>query len=196
MNVDDMNIEEMTWKRDETPYIIFPCKNCGQYTYAKETQKSKKCLRCGRSHTVSRIRSIGEIVKGMTSAVELVKQKQNELALEELGNGPEFRTSSDFKITNKISPKKPALPEFQVKNNEGNEDDYLDTFKKMLLELSKSYKEFPLYLIEIMADNYNIPDTELKLLIRNFQKQGILTRLHNYSYKIQQDNFKKICNKN
>ena len=193
--MDDMNIEEMTWKRDESPYIIFPCNKCGKYMYTKETQKSKKCLRCGRSHTVSRIKNLGEIVEGMTSAVELVKQKQNELAVRELGNQPEFRTSSDFKITNKISPNKPVFSEFQVKDNEGNEDDYLDTFRLMLLELSKSYKEFPLYLIEIMADNYNIPDTELKLLIGNFQRQGILIRLYNYSYKIQQDYFKKIYNK-
>ncbi len=193
---DDMNMEEMTWKRDETPYIIFSCKKCGQYMYAKETQKSKKCLRCGRSHIVSRIKSIGETVKGMTNAVDRVKQKQNELAIKELGNEPEFRTSSDFKITNKISPKKPALPKSQVKDIEGNEDDYLESFKKMLLELSKSYKEFPLYLIEIIADNYNIPNKELKMLIKNFQKKGILIRLYNYSYKIQQDYFKKICNKN
>ncbi len=190
-----MNMEEMTWKRDETPYIIFSCKKCGQYTYVKETQKSKKCLRCGRFHIVSRIKSIGETVKGMTNAVNRVKQKQNELAIKELGNEPEFRTSSDFKITNKISLQKPVFPEFQVKDNKGNENSYLDSFKKMLLELSKSYKEFPLYMIEIMADNYNIPKTELKILIKNFQRQGILIRLYNYSYKIQQKYF-KIYNKN
>ena len=181
----------MTWKRDETPYIIFPCKKCGQYMYAKESQKAKKCLRCDHSHLVSRFKNLGDIVKGMTNAVESVKQKQNKLAIKELGNEPEFRTSSDFKITNKISPKKPVLSEFQVKDNFINKDDYLDIFKQLLLELSKSYNEFPLYLIEIMADNYNIPNTELKIIIRNFQKQGILIRLHNYSYKIKQGYFKK-----
>ena len=174
-----MNIEEMTWKRDETPYIIFSCKKCGQYMYTKETQKSKKCLRCGRSYIVSRIKNLGETVKGMTNAVERVKQKQNELAIKELGNEPEFRTSSDFKITNKISLQKPVLPEFQVKDNERNDDDYLDSFKKMLLELSKSYKEFPLYMVELIAENYNIPDKELKLLIRNFQKNEMLTLKNN-----------------
>ncbi len=174
-----MNMEEMTWKRDETPYIIFSCKKCGQYMYAKKTQKSKKCLRCGHSHIVSQIKSIGETVKGMTNAVNRVKQKKNKLAIKELGNEPEFRTSSDFKITNKILPRKPVLPEFQVKDNEGNEDDYLDSFKKMLLELSKSYKEFPLYMVELIAENYNIPNKELKLLIRNFQKNEMLTLKNN-----------------
>ncbi|KKM06308.1 hypothetical protein LCGC14_1745280 [marine sediment metagenome] len=176
---DDMNMEEMTWKRDETPYIIFSCKKCGQYTYAKETQKSKKCLRCGRSHIVARIKNLGETVKGMTSAVKAVKLKQNKLAIKELGNEPEFRTLSDFKITNKISPKKPILTEFQVKDYERNEDDYLDSFKEMLLELSKSYRKFPLYMVELIAENYNIPDKELKLLIRNFQKKKMLILKNN-----------------
>ncbi len=170
----DIDMEELAWKRDETPYIIFPCKKCRQYMYAKITQKSKKCLRCGRSHIISRIRSIGEMVKGMTNAVESVKQNQNKLSIKELGNEPEFRTSSDFKITNKISPKKSVIHEFQVKDYERNEDDYLDSFKKMLLELSQSYKEFPLYIVELIAENYNIPDKELKILIRNFHKNKML----------------------
>ena len=191
---DDMNMEEMTWKRDETPYIIFSCNKCGQYMYVKETQKTKKCLRCGRSHIVTQIKNVSEVVKGMTSAVKIVKQKQNELAIKDLGNEPEFRTSGDFKISNSISPKKFILTEFQVKDNKGNEDDYLESFKKMLLELSKSYKEFPLSIIEIMAENYSVPNVELKNLIRNFQKQGILIRLKNYSFRLNREKFKTLLN--
>ncbi|TKJ22152.1 MAG: hypothetical protein CEE43_08005 [Promethearchaeota archaeon Loki_b32] len=66
-----------------------------------------------------------------------------------------------------------------MKNNKENEDDYLDTFKKMLLELSQSYKEFPLSIIELIAENYNIPDKELKILIRNLHKNKMLILKNN-----------------
>ncbi len=153
--------------------------------YVKKTQKTKKCLRCGRSHIVSQIKSVGEIVEGITNAVKKVKQKQNELAINELGNDPDLRSTGDFIISNK------EFTEFSIKVNEIQKDIYVNSFKKMLLELTISYNEFPSYILKIMADNYNIPNKELKVLIRNFQKQGVLIRLPNYSYKINQENFKK-----
>ena len=61
---------------------------------------------------------------------------------------------------------------------------YLHDFKKILFELSRSYNEFPLFMIEIMAEQYRIPKTELNYFIRKFMKQGRLKRLYNYSFKI------------
>ena len=43
--------------------------------YAKTTQKTKKCLRCGCSHKVSTVINSGVIVKRMTEAVNMVKYK-------------------------------------------------------------------------------------------------------------------------
>ena len=90
-------MEEIAFKKDESPYLVFTCKKCRQYSYVKTTQKTKKCLRCGRTHQVKDILSLGEIIYGMTAAVEVVKQKQTELAI------PEFRSEGDFVvITNKF----------------------------------------------------------------------------------------------
>lgn len=54
-------MEDTAWKKDETPYLVFACRKCRQYTYVKTTQKSKKCARCRRTHTVSDIMGSGEV---------------------------------------------------------------------------------------------------------------------------------------
>ena len=171
-------MEEEGWKRDETPYIVFGCKKCNQFMYVKETQKTKKCLRCGRSHKVSDIKNSGENVYGMTNAVKIVKERQNELALKELGSPPEFKSLNDFRIAKNMK----TIREVISKKN--NENDYLLKFKKMLIELSEMYSEFPFYIIEMMAEDCGIPNSEVKLMTAIFLKQGILIQLTNNSYKI------------
>ncbi|MCK4859155.1 MAG: hypothetical protein KAS87_01200, partial [Candidatus Omnitrophica bacterium] len=95
-------MEEIAFKKDETPYLVFVCKKCRQYSYVKTVQKTKKCLRCGRTHQVKDILNLGEIVSGMTEAVNTVKRKQTELAI------PEFRSEGDFVVaTNKFSTRTP-----------------------------------------------------------------------------------------
>ena len=171
-------MEETEWEKDETPYLIFRCNKCKRYLYVKTIQKSKKCLQCGHIHKVSNISKSGEIVNGMTNAINTVKEKQNELAQKEMGNGPEFRGSQDFKIVRKQKGKR-----FQT-NDMGGESELTDKFKRMLIEISGMYKEFPDYIIEMMAKNYGIPNSELKLLIKYFLKKGFLIRLENYLYTI------------
>jgi len=170
-------MEDIAWKKDETPYVVFPCKKCRQYIYAKITQKTKKCLRCGRSHTVNNVKESGEIVYGMSPAVELVKQRQDEFAIKELGTRPKFRTFNDFTISHSRNTK----TNFEEKENG---EEFKETFIKMLIDLSQKYNSFPFYIIEIMADNYGIPEAEVKFLTRSFQKQGILKRLKDYSYHV------------
>lgn len=172
-------MENLGWKRDQTPYIVFACKKCSQFMYAKETQKSKKCLRCGRSHKVSDIKNSGEIVSGMTNAVKTVKERQNSLAIKELGILPEFKSLNDFRITKNIKSIGMAIDNCIVEN------DYFYKFKKMLIKLSEMYNEFPFYIIEMMAEDYGIPESEVKLMTPMFVKQGILIRLNNNSYKIR-----------
>ncbi|MHA1292432.1 MAG: hypothetical protein ACTSQJ_07175, partial [Promethearchaeota archaeon] len=62
-------MEEIRWKRDKTPYLIFNCNKCKQYLYVKTIKKKKKCLRCGFVHKVKNIKYSKNIVYGLTSAV-------------------------------------------------------------------------------------------------------------------------------
>ena len=179
-------MEEKTFRKDETPYLVFACNKCRQYSYVKTVQKIKKCLRCGRTHQVKDILSLGEIVSGMTEAVNTVKRRQTELAT------PEFRSEGDFVVaTNKFPTRTPVEKSrtnvLSDKDNDGDKNvNFEELFREVLLELSKLYGKFPKFMLEIMADNYRIPALELKLLIKSFKKQGILTVLknENYYYKV------------
>ena len=161
-------MEDFKIKKDETPYLIFACKRCEEYSYVKTGQKTKKCLRCGRSHQVQDILKDGVIVCGMTEAVNAVKRKQNELVI------PEFRSGSDFVVaTNSIARPKSKLNALDSKHPDIN---YKEKFTEMLLELSKLYKQFPKYMIEIIAEDYQIPAIELENLVRNAKKSGMLIK--------------------
>ena len=158
-------MEENAFKKDETPYLIFACRKCQQFAYVKTTQKTKKCLRCGRTHKVSSL-SEEEFVYGMTTAVDTVKKKQNELAV------PEFRSNSDFVVAaNNIG--RPKSKVYALRNSD-QEFDYKGKFNEMLMELSKLYGKFPKYMLEIMAENYGIPHSELCVLINEFKKNETL----------------------
>ena len=181
-------MEDIAFKKDESPYLVFTCKKCRQYSYVKTTQKTKKCLRCGRTHQVKDILGFGEVVYGMTAAVEAVKQKQTELAI------PEFRSEGDFVVaTNKLPTRtlvKKSKTKVQSDNDKNNDKNinFEELFSEHLLELSKLYGKFPIYMIEIMADNYGIPAFELNPLIKSFKKQGVLTVLKNedFYYKLNE----------
>jgi len=161
-------LEDIAFKKDETAYLIFACKKCQEYSYVKTTQKTKKCLRCGRTHQVRDVINVGEVVYGITEAVNAVKRKQNELAT------PEFRSGSDFVVaTNSFARPKSSVSALR---NSDQEIDYKQKFSEMLLELSKLYKRFPEYMLEIMAENYGIPTLELEVLIRNAKKSGMLIK--------------------
>ncbi len=168
-------MEEAGFKKDETPYLVFTCSKCKQYIYVKTTQKTRKCLRCGQQHKVVNVVDTGEIVNGMTEAVNRVKQRQAEF-----GNIPEFRATGDFKSSNKIK-----FNLIQEKEIPDINEDYSADFKRMLSELSLMYKKFPFYLIEIMAEDYNIPETELNILFHNCIIKGILNQVEGNLYKFK-----------
>ena len=169
-------MEDTTIKRDETPYLIFACKKCGGFSYIKTVQSTKKCLRCGRKHQVQDILKSGEVVLGMTEAVNTVKRKQNELSI------PEFRSGSDF-IVQTVNRTVRCVPNItkrrSLTDNNGFELAHKQKFTTMLLELSKLYKRFPKYMLELMAENYGIPPIELKILITKAKKSGMLLKNDN-----------------
>jgi len=170
--------DDLTWKKDEKPYLVFRCAKCKQYLYVKKTQKTKKCLRCGHRHEVSKILDPEDTAYGLSNVIELVKKKQHELALKIMGNSPEFRGLQDFKVV-----RRQKIKTYQRKSvSTDNGDDLTNKFKEMLNEISETYKEFPDYVIEIVAENYGIPNSELKMLTRYFLKEGFLIRLENYLY--------------
>jgi hypothetical protein len=159
-------MEEERWKRDETPYLIFRCSKCQQYSYVKTIQKTKKCLRCNRTYQVQNLLGKGEIVKGMTSALERVKSLQNELARNKLGRNPYLVSENGFSL-----PKNDCFTSISENPNVNDEviemeNDFYPVLLEMLYELSVIYKKFPLYLIDIMAEEKCIPLSSLPTLIR------------------------------
>jgi len=149
----------------------------------KTTQKTKKCLRCGRSHQVKSVLNEGEIVRGMTLAVNTVKMLQNELAV------PEFRSQNDFIIDTR-SIQNNSLTLSHSKEKISDEPDNRLKFKTLLLNLSKLYSKFPSYMIEIMAEDTGIPNQELPRLIKKYKKKGFLIPLKDeqFYFKISQEN--------
>lgn len=142
-------MEHKKWEKDSTPYLVFTCSKCKQYSYVKTTQKTKKCLRCGRTHQVKNVLDKGEIVNGMTKAVNKVKERQNSLGEAQFSSEKEFVLQSLVKMVNK-------------KSEEIKDSNLL--FQKSLEKMVAKYKKVPYYIIEILAQEYGIPVSEIKLL--------------------------------
>ncbi|TXT57110.1 MAG: hypothetical protein BAJALOKI2v1_540012 [Promethearchaeota archaeon] len=177
-NMEDMN--GLTFKKDEKPYLVFPCMKCGYYTYAKLSQRGKKCFRCGRNHQITKIRNLGEIVHGMSNAVETVKEKQNELAREELGNDPEFRSKKSFR--------KRLTPAFESQNSENSEgsktEGGYEKFKNKLRNKTKHFAEFPGYVIQLIAEKCGLSRQEERQYILKLREEGFLKPIGGDMYKI------------
>lgn len=166
-------MEDVTWKKDTTLYVVFICGRCHQYLYVKTTQKTKKCLRCRRTYQVRLIQNKGEIIHGISNVVKRVKKLENTLGVSQ------FTTKTEFSIYSEDKAKKDLS---QV----SNQHEWL--FLDLLKTLSLKYREFPVYMIELMAQDYNIPPRELKILIRNFLKEKKLIlndeKTNRYSVKL------------
>ena len=144
-------MEQKRWEKDQTPYVVFPCNKCAQYSYVKTTQKTKKCLRCGRTHQVKNILDKGEIVYGMTEAVNKVKQQQNSLGEAQFSSEKEFVLHSPLKIVN------------DKFTSEESKDSH-KLFQNLLDKLVAKYNKVPYYMIEILAQEYGIPASEIRLI--------------------------------
>lgn len=151
-------MEQPKWEKDTTPYLVFSCTKCKQYGYVKTSQKTKKCLRCGRTHQVKNILPTGQIVKGITSAMNKVKEFQNMLGK------ASFQVDHDFKI----------VTEF-ITSTECTEKSLDKRFNLLLDTLSSQYHHFPMYLIELLSPQYHIPEEELSHLIRKALREEKLT---------------------
>ena len=152
-------MEHKKWEKDSTPYLVFMCNKCKQYSYVKTTQKTKKCLRCGRTHQVKNVLGKGEIANGMIEAVNKVKERQNSLGEAQFSSEKEFVLHSLAKVVKK--------------NSEEIKDSNL-LFQKALDKMVANYKKVPYYIIEILAQEYGIPVSKIKLLaLKYIRKEKI-----------------------
>lgn len=147
--------------KDEKPYFILRCSKCEQYMYVTPSQKRKKCLRCGRTHTVDKLEVVEE-VKGMTAAVERVKELQNTL-----GDKPILSGAGEFSIASFNARLK--------KTNYITKESELEAqFYDLLRNLTRKYTKFPYYMIELMAEEYRFDKSKLGSLLHQFIKKGII----------------------
>ena len=63
--------------------------------------------------------------------------------------------------------------------------DYTNRFLEVLQYLQSTYEKFPKFLIEIIAENFGIPSSEVKELIYLFRKKGMLKILKDEGYYFQ-----------
>ena len=68
------------------------------------------------------------------------------------------------------------------------EIDYTNRFLEALQYLQSTYKKFPKFMIEIIAENYGIPPEEVKELIYIHIKNGTLKIQKNEGFYYQLDN--------
>lgn len=172
--------------KDQKPYVVIQCKKCHQYFYSKTEVKNKKCPRCKQNHVIKDFLENSLIVNGITQACESVIEKQNDLAIKELGRAPDLKSEYDFCVytpsdctpssmfnENKIKKKRKDLAI--------NSNDYSALFIEMLKEVSQSYEEVPKFVIDMKAEEYEIPLSEIKILMKEFKK--ILIPTSNNLYK-------------
>ena len=174
-------MEKGKWKRDETPYLIFQCSKCQQYSYVKTTQKTKKCLRCNRTHQVQHLLAKGEIVKGMTAAVERVIILQNKLSRNNLSRNPDLVSEKGFSLPQKdgFTSGSEIPNEYNVNDDDIEiENDFYPTFLGMLHMLSAIHKKFPRYLIDIMAEEKCVPLSLIPTLVRKAIREKKLKKLN------------------
>lgn len=171
-------MEDNRFKKDSTPYYVFACMKCKNFSYVKTTQKGKKCLRCGRTHQVKNIIGISEEIYGVTAAKNKVIELQHELGLKELGSEPQLRADNDFLITLPDSKK-------TLSNNEIKDKKNSSIFQNLLHALHDKYKQFPLYMIKLSAIDYEIPQKKLQLLIKEYFNNGFLKKAKNGLYLLQ-----------
>ncbi len=193
-------------KKDLSPYIIFKCPSCQNFLYFKQGKKSKTCTRCNRRFGLKPILANKiMIVKGMTAAVNKVKELQNRRALKELGEAPklhatnqyQLKRSSSFFIENKnshesISFKKKMRDEGYNKSleskkkvrDDGDHESLETLTKQMKLELWKMFKthgKLPAHVINLIFQHHDISNRERnKILSKLISEKIVLPQKNNY----------------
>jgi len=147
-------------------YIVFPCKKCCQYTYARVNQKGKKCPRCGKNHKISEIS--GEIVNNLKEANLLVRKKQDGFAIKNGFKNLDLSSlTSGFNIPG--SDKSTFnFHQFRKKNKENNKNSY-NKFIFGLKQLKSNFSTFstiPENIFTLFFINNGFKSSEIKQLVK------------------------------
>ena len=136
-------------------YIVFRCSKCFQYTYAKTSQKGKKCPRCGRNHTVLKLK--GDIVEGPTEARNKVVLMQN---MKTGGKLPEFESIVRTIVISKANSGK------DLNENKTEFGRFVSAINKFQInENIDPNNGFPGYMLDILLDEIDFPKFKQKKMI-------------------------------
>ena len=92
------------------------------------------------------------------------------------------RSLNDFSIAEKLTQTNEN--EFKPIIKTDQDQDYSDKFALLLQKLSKMYKEFPTYSIELLFDEFEIPISYFKILTNSFKIRGILIPAKNDYFRV------------
>ena len=67
-------------------YIVFRCRRCGRYLYARNDVKTRRCV-CGKLNQLANVKVFGRF-EDERDAIEAVRKLQ--------GSGTDFRQMSEF----------------------------------------------------------------------------------------------------
>ncbi|MBN1801448.1 MAG: hypothetical protein JW891_08080 [Candidatus Lokiarchaeota archaeon] len=169
-------MKERGWKKDVTPYFVFCCFKCNNYSLVKTTQKRKKCLRCGHFHIVTQLESTSEVIKGATAARKRLIELQNSLSLKETGRLPDFSADGDYSISNSSN----------FDNIYSNKElTKYDFFKMVLRKLDQRFKRFPEHVIYMLAEDHGISKEKVKRFIDICFREGFLKKTQEDLFYIQ-----------
>jgi len=146
-------------------YIVYMCEKCKQYTYAKVSQRAKKCPRCHHSISIDdnvenlKNRMHGSIVRGVTAANLQVRVLQNASHAQPSGFASTVKSVAIHKGTSGF-----VSQGSEVKSNTD------DTFGSEYLQFLRKIKEwqatnsiqpstgFPLYILDMILQELTVPD--------------------------------------
>jgi PHP family Zn ribbon phosphoesterase len=153
-------------------YIVFKCSKCFGYTYAKISQKGKKCPRCGRNHTVEKQK--GDIVEGPTEAMIRVKRFQNMKTGNKL---PELKSS----VRDVVIAKAKGNGNFNENKTEfGNFVSVI--YKFQLNEKIDPNSGFPAYILDILLNEIGFPKFKQKKMIERLKRSSKLVEVNSDYY--------------
>jgi PHP family Zn ribbon phosphoesterase len=153
-------------------YIVFKCSKCFEYTYAKVSQKRKKCPRCGRNHTVQKLK--GDIVEGPTEARNKVVLMQN---MKTGGKLPEFESLVRTIVISKASSSKDFN---EIKTEFGNFISVI--YKFQLNEKIDPNSGFPAYILDILLNEIGFPKFKQKKMIERLKRSSKLVEVNSDYY--------------
>ncbi|MHA1725439.1 MAG: DUF1922 domain-containing protein [Promethearchaeota archaeon] len=169
-------------KKDLSPYIIFKCPSCHNFLYFKQGKKSKTCTRCNRRFGLKPILANKiMIVKGMTAAVNKVKELQNRQALKELGEAPKLHANNQYQLKRSSS----LFIENKKKVRDDGDQESLETLTNQIkLELWKMFKmhgKLPVYVINMIFQHHDISNRERnKIMSKLILEKILLPQKNNY----------------